>query len=176
METRSCNRVDCPNENPQPIDKFSKNGNRRRAECKDCQYKGTKKWNIENADRKRASHKRWAKENPDFFYATQVERLYGITWRQYRWLDEQQNSKCSICRNPPNEGKRLHIDHDHSCCNGRVAFGKCIRGLLCSGCNGRMRRIDRLNGKIGDYGDHIIFPVFEGDEFIKRGNGQAQRI
>jgi hypothetical protein len=32
-------------------------------------------------------------------------------------------------------GKAFAVDHDHSCCPGRKACGKCIRGLLCANCN-----------------------------------------
>lgn len=39
--------------------------------------------------------------------------------------------KCQACGGT----KRLTVDHDHSCCNGRTSCGKCIRGVLCSNCN-----------------------------------------
>lgn len=41
-----------------------------------------------------------------------------------------------VCRNSAcGETKRLHIDHDHSCCPGDTSCGKCVRGLLCFQCN-----------------------------------------
>jgi hypothetical protein len=54
---------------------------------------------------------------------------------QYKQMLDGQGGVCAICGEPPVEGKNLSIDHDHSCCPGRTTCGKCIRGLLCNGCN-----------------------------------------
>lgn len=53
-------------------------------------------------------------------------------------LLKNQNNACAIC-SEPFEGK-FAIDHDHSCCPGKnlrkgKTCGKCVRGLLCRGCN-----------------------------------------
>ena len=58
---------------------------------------------------------------------------YGITREQYEALVESQGFKCAICKDPLEQ--ETHIDHDHKCCAGRRACGKCIRGVTCKGCN-----------------------------------------
>ncbi len=45
-----------------------------------------------------------------------------------------QHGWCAICFDPI-EWKPANIDHDHSCCAGRISCGVCIRGLLCQSCN-----------------------------------------
>ena len=67
-----------------------------------------------------------------------VHRLsrYGITADQFEEMLEAQGGRCAICRAPTPGGRGTwHIDHDHSCCASRKCCGKCVRGLLCSGCN-----------------------------------------
>ena len=63
-----------------------------------------------------------------------VARTYGITPEQYAALDELQDGKCFICHKNA-VTRRLAVDHDHSCCDGPVSCGKCVRGLLCKTCN-----------------------------------------
>ena len=59
---------------------------------------------------------------------------YGITVEQYDEMLAQQNGVCAICKLVSTRGK-LFVDHDHACCPGQKAGGKCVRGLLCSSCN-----------------------------------------
>jgi hypothetical protein len=64
--------------------------------------------------------------------------MYGITEEQYNALLEAQGGACAICGRTPElagRGKRLVVDHDHQCCRGTGACGKCVRGLLCQWCN-----------------------------------------
>jgi hypothetical protein len=46
---------------------------------------------------------------------------------EYEAMLSKQCGACAICKRPSPDGRRLHIDHDHS--TGLV------RGLLCHDCN-----------------------------------------
>jgi hypothetical protein len=76
--------------------------------------------------------KKWAKENPDKKAATSRKYYYGITLEEFNVKMTSQESKCAIC------GRfliRPSLDHGHDCCPGKKSCGKCIRGILCQGCN-----------------------------------------
>lgn len=65
-----------------------------------------------------------------------VRSRYGITQERYDQMLERQGGVCCICGGVNPSGRRLHIDHDHSCCPGtKPGCGQCVRGLLCSRCN-----------------------------------------
>lgn len=63
---------------------------------------------------------------------------FKITSREYEAMLIAQGGGCAICGNPP-KSVRLHVDHDHACCpeNGK-SCGRCIRGLVCYPCNGKL--------------------------------------
>jgi hypothetical protein len=64
-----------------------------------------------------------------------LEKL-GLTLQQYNQLLEMQNGKCAVCQIVESNGHgRFHVDHDHSCCPGRMKCGNCALGLVCSKCN-----------------------------------------
>jgi hypothetical protein len=71
-----------------------------------------------------------------------LKTKYGMTAADYAAMIEQQGGRCAICtKQYPLIGRdgrhSLHVDHDH-------ATGK-VRGLLCSGCNtflGKMEKTD----------------------------------
>lgn len=52
---------------------------------------------------------------------------YPIDDSAYEELFGRQRGRCGICAKPPEEGKRLFVDHDHE-----TGF---VRGLLCNRCN-----------------------------------------
>lgn len=62
-------------------------------------------------------------------------RKYGLTIDQYEAMEAAQGGVCAICGGLNLNGRRLSIDHDHSCCPGNRSCGECVRGLLCSKCN-----------------------------------------
>ena len=65
-------------------------------------------------------------------------RRYGITLDDFDALFEKQGGRCAICRStsPSNGGRDWSIDHDHSCCPQAGSCGRCVRGILCTRCNG----------------------------------------
>lgn len=67
--------------------------------------------------------------------ASNIRHLYGLTLEQWQQMWDEQTGDCAICLDPLVEGKDVHVDHDHECCPGSQSCGKCVRGLLCRGCN-----------------------------------------
>lgn len=80
---------------------------------------------------------------------------YGLSEEAHATMLAAQGGGCAICGGQSADGRSLHVDHDHACCPeaGR-SCGKCVRGLLCDGCNlaiGKMNdRPERLR-KAADY-------------------------
>lgn len=58
-----------------------------------------------------------------------VATKYGLTEEFYVEVSKIKN--CEACGSPD----KLVIDHDHNCCAGTPACGKCYRGVLCTPCN-----------------------------------------
>lgn len=52
-----------------------------------------------------------------------LKRLYGLEPGDYEHVLQYQGGVCFICKQPPKEGKNLHVDHNHK--TGQT------RGLLC---------------------------------------------
>lgn len=73
--------------------------------------------------------------NPENGIKARLKYYYQLTLEDYEILLDRQEGRCAVCRKPPSCGKRLVVDHDHSCCPTDVTCGKCIRGLLCHDCN-----------------------------------------
>lgn len=71
-----------------------------------------------------------------------LKRMYNIDSAVFDVFMAEQGGVCASCKEPPAEGKYLCVDHDHSCCPGTGSCGRCIRGLLCNGCNAALGHVN----------------------------------
>ena len=93
-------------------------------ECKSCAK-------VRNHNKRK---KRLA-ENVDYEVERHLQRAFGMSLKEYREMEEEQNHCCAICgtTNPGTRKRngasqsRFCVDHDHE-------TGE-IRGLLCTNCN-----------------------------------------
>ena len=90
----------------------------RRNKCRKCWAEHGRRYRAINADKVKASRQE-----------SMMKIRYGIDFKTYDEMFEQQDGKCKICGSEDNKtsGKRFAIDHCHS-------TGK-VRGLLCGHCN-----------------------------------------
>lgn len=106
----------------------------------------------------------WREANPEKQAAIQDQsqrkrvrsfERYRLTQEDYdRMLDEQGGVCAVVGCERTNGKKRLHVDHDHSCCPGEKSCGQCVRGLLCQNCNraaGQLRDDPVLAIALADY-------------------------
>lgn len=89
--------------------------------------------------KKREAHnaiqRRYRANNPDVARDSYLRRNHGISLVEWDLKLEAQGGCCAACQAPgPGKGG-WHTDHDHRCCPGSASCGKCIRGILCHGCN-----------------------------------------
>jgi hypothetical protein len=69
--------------------------------------------------------------NSELGYDPRRFKRHHITKQEYDTLLSKYDGKCWICF----DSEAINIDHDHSCCSGSYSCGKCVRGILCNGCN-----------------------------------------
>lgn len=85
---------------------------------------------------RQAKQRKHARQNPEGYYWSRIKYMYQLTQDQFNELLEAQDGTCAICKSGDPQGNgKWSIDHDHSCCSGARSCGKCVRGLLCNGCN-----------------------------------------
>lgn len=76
-------------------------------------------------------------KDPHYATRANLRTKYRLTLEQYDVMLAAQDGHCAVCPALPGK-QRLHVDHDHRCCPGKKTCGKCIRGLLCYPCNGKL--------------------------------------
>lgn len=133
---KACTGADCLA--VKPLSEFyAKKGTRDglTSQCKTCILNKMKEYraaNPEFVEKQKKASGEWQKRNSKYITAQRK----GLTLRQYDELLAAQRYRCAGCNNPLGDDTRqIHIDHDHECCSGQRTCGKCVRGILCRGCN-----------------------------------------
>lgn len=118
-------------------------------QCKECgaegyEYKSSERGvRMLNLCRPCLNSRRRANYSPSRQRGYSLWKRYGITSEQFDAILEAQGG-CAACGSPTTDGKYWHVDHDHTCCDTQArSCGKCIRGILCHGCNTAL-------GNVGD--------------------------
>jgi hypothetical protein len=81
---------------------------------------------------------------------------YGLTREDFDRLLGEQGYACGMCHEPFEGGRPICIDHDHAHCPAeKRSCGKCVRGLLCLGCNTALGHIERKYALAQAYLDRV---------------------
>jgi hypothetical protein len=146
--TKTCGQC----ETELPVEQFHADARRldgRYPWCKDCRraYQGSKRRtgpafpSKADYDRARRQALKSAPDYNDRWLRNYFWTAYRLTPEQYGELLAKQGGRCAVCgtddpgKSRGREVGRFAVDHDHDCCPGRNSCGRCIRGLLCRGCN-----------------------------------------
>lgn len=72
-----------------------------------------------------------------------LSKKFRVTYEWFQSKLAEQGGVCAICDGINENGRRLSVDHAHSCCpTSSKTCGKCVRGILCSRCNHALERIE----------------------------------
>lgn len=99
--------------------------------------------------------KRLRKENPRLVRDKDLRARFKITIEEFeqRFLD--QGSKCAGCGTTDPGSKSWMMDHDHSCCPSSTTCGKCLRAVLCQGCNSALGHAKDNPKRLRDLADYV---------------------
>lgn len=105
----------------------------------------------------------WRKNNEERAFDYHLRARFHITYSEYLDILEAQDGGCAICGAEAFGDSRLarfHVDHDHNCCpEPGWSCGKCVRGLLCRGCN----------TALGNFGDDPVRLLKAADYLVAGG-------
>lgn len=126
-----------------PADDFGpeqRKQNGKKSACQECERAAVDAWRQKYPERYEALKKLPKTERQKLRRRDRdLRQKYGMSLADYQRIVDAQGGGCAVCRMPPSgngrSGQNLHIDHDHRCCAGVGACGRCIRGLLCGSCN-----------------------------------------
>lgn len=109
--------------------------------CLDTYWEIKNRLREEKSEASKARHLAREREQDELF-AYRLMSMYRITIERYEELLSSQDGKCAVCKRIPDAVRRLAVDHDHGCCPGKKSCGECVRGLLCTGCNLKLGRME----------------------------------
>lgn len=131
---KTCNKC----KRDKPHSEFAKNKHSKkdglRGRCRTCTSEDVRESRARNKER--ISEREWLYRQmlgKEERWWRQVVRHFKLRKSEYYLMWCKQDGACAICTEPFTE--RPHIDHDHNCCPTVKTCGKCVRGLLCRGCN-----------------------------------------
>ena len=78
----------------------------------------------------------------------------SLAWRFTNWGKAKQSAD------------KVHVDHDHRCCEGESSCGLCVRGLAHASCNRRIAQVEALINHLGTERAHQLI-----DELASQKNG-----
>lgn len=112
------------------LDSFGPAPTRRghRTVCRECHNEKMRLY-YQNNPRQYTKHKGYVQKN-DKAYKKSYRR-HGLTDGRFSEMLSLYDGMCWSCK----DRQASAIDHDHSCCAGSFGCDRCVRGLLCVGCN-----------------------------------------
>ena len=92
----------------------------------------------------------------------QIKYRYGLSEEKYQAMMAEQDNCCAACGSKFDSGKRRpEVDHDHKCCPGKTTCGQCVRGILCSKCNGMAGGIEYNLAYLDDVLRYLTFHLMK---------------
>lgn len=111
----------CEKELPKENFGLDKRRNQPRFRCRSCENQKSRIYAEANREKVRAANRK-----------NHIPYTYGISVEEHEYLVIRAGGHCEACGAKTDD---LVLDHDHACCSGRRACGKCVRGFLCRPCN-----------------------------------------
>jgi Recombination endonuclease VII len=92
---------------------------------------------IERRSREKTRANRNARARGEVNVRKRLRDTHGMTPEDWARMYAAQGGRCCYCERPlPEDGKQVHIDHDHTCtCGPSRTCQHCRRGLACQNCN-----------------------------------------
>lgn len=134
METKKCRLC----LETKPIADFHKKksaSDGRQSQCKTCNNRTATEWRERNQEKYDAIYRKHYGDG-----MRQRARRYGIEVDILRTMFLESDGVCESCGVRQETLYDLQVDHDHKCCPGQKSCGKCVRGLICYGCNNGIAR------------------------------------
>jgi hypothetical protein len=113
--------------------------------CKKCHSNYMTAYYAKNPDKNAEKVRMNSNYKPGWVRHKLSEKYYNELFNLYQ-------GKCHSCK----DNEVTNVDHDHACCDKPRSCGKCVRGLLCHGCNTALGLLKDDPKKIKSLLDYIL--------------------